>query len=97
MRDNLGILVHGANHFIVRGPMPDPEQARALVRRWSIITIGSGVMATEEMLPWRVSTKEFREELAWAVEVDAGGEPHSPAVENLLAELQARGVVLRGL
>lgn len=96
MRGGLGILVHGGNHFIVRGPEPGPEEALALVRRWSVITIGSGVVATEETLPWRVSTREFREDLAWAVEVDAGGEPRSPAVQQLLAEMQARGVVVRG-
>lgn len=97
MRGDLGILVHGGNHFIVRGPMPGPEEARALVRRWSLITIGSGVVATEETFPWRVSTKEFREELGWAVEVDSGGEPRSPAVEKLLAEMRARGVAVKEL
>jgi hypothetical protein len=91
MRGNLGILVCGGNHFIVRGPQPSPEEARELARRWSLITIGSGVVATEETLPWRVSTREFREELAWAVEV-GGGEPRSPAVEELLLEMRARGV-----
>jgi hypothetical protein len=34
------ILVHGDNHFIVRGPLPDPAAALALVRHWSLIQIG---------------------------------------------------------
>lgn len=97
MRGDLGILVHGGNHFIVRGPMPGWQEARALARRWSLITIGSGVVATEETLPWRVSTSELREELGWAVEVDSGGEARSPAVETLLAEMRARGAAMRGI
>jgi hypothetical protein len=28
----VGIFVHGDNHFIVRGPLPDREIALALVR-----------------------------------------------------------------
>ena len=35
----VGILVHGDNHFIVRGPQPDRETALALVRQWSLIQI----------------------------------------------------------
>ena len=37
----LGILVHGDNHFIVRGPLPDRETALALVRHWSLIQVGA--------------------------------------------------------
>ena len=37
----VGILVHGDNHFIVRGPLPDREIALALVRHWSLIQIGA--------------------------------------------------------
>jgi len=37
----VGILVHGDNHFIVRGPLPDRDLARALIRHWSIIQIGN--------------------------------------------------------
>jgi hypothetical protein len=33
----VGILVHGDNHFIVRGRLPDRDVARALIRHWSII------------------------------------------------------------
>ena len=36
-----GILVHGDNHFIVRGPLPDREVALALVGYWSLIEIGA--------------------------------------------------------
>ncbi|MCK7507741.1 MAG: hypothetical protein MZV70_29285 [Desulfobacterales bacterium] len=50
MRGDPGILVHGGNHFIVRGPDAGPGRGAALVRRWSVITIGSGVVATEETL-----------------------------------------------
>ncbi len=30
-----GILVTGDNHFIVRGPKPDPATALSLARHWS--------------------------------------------------------------
>lgn len=86
----LGILVHGDNHFIVRGPMPGCDEALALVRHWSIIQIGA--VTPPELAGWTISTKEFRENLEWAVVVEGGGE-HSPAVSILLAELAARGVV----
>jgi hypothetical protein len=36
----VGILVHGDNHFIVRGRLPDRNVARALIRHWTIIQIG---------------------------------------------------------
>jgi len=36
----VGILVHGNNHFILSGPLPDDATALALVRHWSIIQIG---------------------------------------------------------
>ena len=36
----VGILVHGDNHFIVRGQLPDRDVARALIRHRSIIQIG---------------------------------------------------------
>lgn len=38
----VGILFHGDNHFVVRGPLPDRDAARALIRHWSIIQISSG-------------------------------------------------------
>ena len=37
----VGILVHGDNHFIVRGPLPARDVAFALVRYWSVIQIGA--------------------------------------------------------
>lgn len=92
----LGVLVHGDNHFIVRGPLPSPEQALALVERWSLIRIGSGVDATREPGPWRVSTREFRENLQWAVLVEAASRPQ-PAIVELLRELEARQVHIRRL
>jgi hypothetical protein len=85
----LGIIVHGDNHFIVRGPRPDRETALALVRHWSIIRIGAGTPA--ELAAWRISTKEFREDLEWATIVPGDGEI-SPAVAQLLSELAARGI-----
>jgi hypothetical protein len=36
----IGILVHGDNHFVVRGPFPDRAAAMALARHWSVIEIG---------------------------------------------------------
>jgi hypothetical protein len=85
----LGILVHGDNHFIVRGPAPDTSKARALARHWSIIQIESST--PPELSQWTISTKEFREDLRWAVIVPSESKI-SPAVSQLLAELQARGI-----
>lgn len=93
MTEEVGLLVCGDNHFIVRGPRPSLEEAIALARRWSLISIGSGIVATSERLPWRVSTREFREELSWAVRVDDS--PPSDAVAQLLRELEHRGVEIR--
>jgi len=59
------MLVHGNNHFIVRGPLPDRDVARALIRHWSIIQIG--VTTPPSIEEWRISTKEFREGLERAV------------------------------
>jgi hypothetical protein len=85
----VGILVHGDNHFIVRGPKPDRAAALALVRHWSVIQIGG--TTPPALKPWRISTREFRENLQWAVIVP-GDAAMSPAVEELLGELSARGV-----
>jgi hypothetical protein len=85
----VGILVHGDNHFITQGPLPDRESALALVRRWSLIRIGA---ATPPALrPWQIITRAFRENLEWAVIVPGDGEI-SPAVTELLDELSARGI-----
>src|SRR5437867_2483314 len=73
----VGILVHGDNHFIVRGPFPDREIVLALVRHWSLIQIGA---ATSPPLDrWHIVSQEFRENLEWAVVVPGDGEI-SPAV-----------------
>src|SRR4051812_35847875 len=88
---DLGILVHGDNHFIVRGPMPDRPQAIALARHWSLIRIGGET--APELRHWRISSKEFREDLQWAVMV-AGDGQMSPAVKQLLDEIAARGVTI---
>jgi hypothetical protein len=87
----VGIVVHGDNHFIVRGPLPDRETALALVRQWSIIHIGGrGSPALDE---WQIVSREFRENLQWAVIVP-GESDHSPAVTTLLGELSARGITI---
>lgn len=88
----LGILVHGDNHFIVRGPEPDRSTALALVRYWSVIEIGAATPPA--LAAWRISTREFREDLRWAVVVPGDNETSS-AVGELLGELGARGVAIR--
>ena len=87
----LGILVHGDNHFIVRGPKPDWQTALDLVRHWSVIQIGS--TTPEALRQWRISTREFREDLEWAIVVPGESEM-APAVRQLLDEMEARGVVI---
>ena len=86
---DVGLLVHGENHFVVRGPLPDRETALALVREWSVIQIGRTTPVG--LASWRISTREFREDLQWAV-VIPGEEEISPAVAVLLEELGARGI-----
>jgi len=93
MKDyTVGILVHGDNHFIVRGPMPDEPTALELVRHWSLIQIGATTPAG--LQAWTISTREFREELDWAVVV-SGEAPISAAVSDLLQELSERGCPYR--
>ena len=87
----VGILVHGDNHFIVRGPLPDRDVARALIRHWSIIQIGATTPPSLE--GWCISMKEFREDLEWAVIVPGNNEI-SPAVTQLLDELSTRGITI---
>jgi hypothetical protein len=88
---SVGILVHGDNHFIVRGPLPDRATALALVRHWSSIQIGA--TTPPALHQWSISTREFRENLEWAVSVPGEG-VISPAVGQLLAELTARGITI---
>ena len=87
----LGILVHGDNHFIVRGPLPSRSDALALARHWSLIQIDR--KTPPELHQWRISTKEYRENLAWAVIVPGSGDI-SPAVSQLLRELAERGILI---
>ena len=63
----VGILVHGNNHFILSGPSPDEAAALALVRYWSIIQIGEA--KSSSFGQWEIKSKEFRENLEWAVVV----------------------------
>src|ERR1700722_7158343 len=86
----VGILVHGNNHFILRGAAPAPAEAAALARHWSIIQIGE-----ERSLrfgEWEIRTKEFRENLEWAVVTGGGDGDISSGVQQMLGELAARGV-----
>ena len=87
----VGVLVHGDNHFIVRGPLPDRDTALALVRQWSVIQIEAVTPVALDR--WRISTREFRENLTWAVVVPGDGDI-SPAVAQLLDELSSRGIVI---
>jgi hypothetical protein len=86
----VGILVHGNNHFILRGPAPDAAEAAALVdysnRKGEVAAVW-GLGNSNE-----IRTKEFRENLEWAV-VTAGGDGDiSSGVQQMLGELAARGV-----
>jgi hypothetical protein len=85
----VGILVHGDNHLIVRGPLPEREVALELVRHWSLIQIGVTTPASLDQ--WHIVTREFRENLEWAVVVPGDSEI-SPPVVRLLEELSARGI-----
>lgn len=87
----LGILVHGDNHFIVRGPLPGRDVALDLARHWSVIQIDR--KTPPELDPWRISSKEYRESLEWAVLVPGDG-AISPAVSQLLNELSGRGIII---
>lgn len=89
LKKMLGILVHGDNHFIVRGPLPNCETAYKLTRHWTYIRIGASV--PDELKHWEISTKEYRENLEWAVIVP-GESSISEAVSRLLEEMKARGV-----
>jgi hypothetical protein len=86
-----GILVHGDNHFIVRGPLPGRQVANELVRHWSLIQIGAATPAA--LARWHIVTREFRENLEWAVVTSEDAEI-SPAVTQLLDELSARGIAI---
>ena len=68
----VGILVHGDNHFIVNGPLPDREVALALIRNWSLIQIGA--VTPPSLDQWQIISREFRENLEWAVVLYGGGQ-----------------------
>jgi hypothetical protein len=87
----VGILVVGNNHFIVRGPFPDREAALALSLHWSLIQIAQATPVP--LQPWSICTREFRENLEWAVVVPGDGEI-TAAVAQLLEELSARGIAI---
>jgi hypothetical protein len=63
----------------------------ALARHWSIIQIGAPKSQT--LHQWQIRTKEFRENLEWAIIIPGDREISLGAAE-LLAELSARGVVI---
>ena len=87
----VGILVHGDNHFIARGPTPDRKTALALIRHWTLIHIGAAT--PQPLARWRIVSREFRENLKWAVVVPGDSEI-SPAVTKLLDEMAARGIAI---
>jgi hypothetical protein len=90
----VGILVHGNNHFILSGPLPDEVMALAIVRYWFIIQIGE--VKSSSFRQWQIKSREFRENLEWAVVVP-GDRGVSPGVAQLLGELSNRGVAIRRL
>ena len=90
----VGILVHGNNHFILSGPIPDDATALALAWHWSVTQIGES--KSTSFGQWQIRSKEFRENLDWAVIVP-GDRETSLGVTQLLGELSARGVAVRRL
>jgi hypothetical protein len=85
----VGILVHGNNHYILSGPRPSEAQALELARHWGVVRIGEPVSMS--FGAWEIRTKEFRENLQWAVVVP-GERGTSPGVLELLSELAKRGI-----
>ena len=87
----VGILVHGDKHFICARPLPSRDVALSIIRHWSLIQIG---VTTPPLLdPWRISSRELRENLEWAV-VIPGDSEISHSVTQLLEELSARGITI---
>lgn len=66
----------------------------ALAEHWTLIRIGSATPAF--LKQWTISTREFRENLQWAVIVPGEG-ARNPAVTQLLDELSARGIAIDSL
>ncbi len=92
---SLGLLVYGDNHLVLRGPRPAQAEAQQIVAHFglSLAQIRAQPDRSGEFRDWRVSLREFREELAWAVVLPAGTTV-SPAVRQLLDELAAREIVI---
>ena len=90
---SLGLLVYGDNHLVLRGPRPAQAEAREIVAHFglSLAQIRPQPDRSGEFRKWRISLREFREELAWAVVLPAGT-ALSPAVRQLLDELAAREI-----
>jgi len=53
-----------------------------------------GVTTPAHLGEWKIVTREFKENLEWAVIV-AGDSEISSAVKQLLSELSARGIAIR--
>ena len=94
----LGLLVYGDNHLVLRGPRPAQAQAWAMAAHFglSLAQIRPQLDRSGEFREWRISVREFREELAWAVVLPAST-ALSPAVRQLLDELAARDIVVSWL
>jgi hypothetical protein len=75
-------------------PVPDEAVALALARHWSIIQIGE--TKSSSFGQWEIRSREFRENLEWAVIVPGDREPSQGAME-LLGELSVRGVIIQRL
>ena len=90
---SLGLLVYGDNHLVLRGPRPAQSEAHEIVAHFglSLAQIRPQPDRSGEFRKWRISLREFREELAWAVVLPAGT-ALSPAVRQLLDELAAREI-----
>ena len=69
----------------------DRDVALALVRHWSLIEIGA--TTPPPLGQWSIVSREFRENLTWAVVVP-GEREISPAVTSLLEELSQRGITI---
>jgi hypothetical protein len=85
----VGILVHGNNHYILSGPQPTEAEALELTHHWGVVRIGEPVSFVYGR--WEIRTKEFRENLEWAVVVPCERDI-SPGVAELLGELSGRGI-----
>src|SRR6266404_50335 len=55
-RAMVGILVHGNNHYILSGPLPNEAEALAMARNWSLVQIGE--QASPIFQRWEIRNKE---------------------------------------